>query len=40
MTGNLVSGVDTELEIYDIDGKILLTSDNDSRVGLASQLDW
>ena len=39
-TSNLASGVDTYIEIYDIDGVTLLASDNDSGDGLASKLTW
>jgi len=39
-TINLASGVDTVLEIYDIDGVTSLASDNDSGDGLASKLSW
>ena len=37
---NLASGVDTFLEIFDIDGITLLASDNDSGEGLASKITW
>lgn len=35
---SLASGVDTYIELYDIDGVTLLVSDNDSGEGLASKL--
>ena len=37
---NLASGVDTYIELYDIDGVTLLASDNDFGDGLASKLTW
>ena len=39
-TMNLSSGVDTYIELYDIDGVTLLASDNDSGERLASNLTW
>ena len=39
-TGNLASGVDTVIDLYDIDGVTLLVSDDNSGEGLASNLDW
>ena len=39
-TYNLASGVDTIIELYDLDGITLLASDDDSGGGLASKLVW
>ncbi|OGO27791.1 MAG: hypothetical protein A2Z16_01845 [Chloroflexi bacterium RBG_16_54_18] len=39
-TNNLASGVDTVIELYDLDGLTELASDDDSGGGLASKLVW
>ncbi|MFC1976392.1 peptidoglycan DD-metalloendopeptidase family protein, partial [Chloroflexota bacterium] len=39
-TANLAAGVDTIIEIYDIDGITSLASDDNSGDGLASMLEW
>jgi hypothetical protein len=39
-TSNLASGVDTVLQVYDLDGVTILTSDDNSGGGKASRLVW
>jgi len=39
-TDNLTTGVDTVVEIYDLDGLTLLASDDNSGGGAASKLEW
>lgn len=39
-TSNLEIGVDTQLEIYDLDGLALLSSDDNSGTGMGSYLQW
>ncbi|MFC1856732.1 pre-peptidase C-terminal domain-containing protein [Thermodesulfobacteriota bacterium] len=39
-TGNLGEGCDTVIELYEPNGEVLITSDNDSGVGFASRIDF